>query len=75
MGGTTYQLLHGLSHSVLSNHLVVGGGFLLPHSSDEKTEAREVMRLKVTIGPLCMLVDCLDCELCDSSKWLGFSKS
>lgn len=22
MGGTTYQLLHGLSHSVLSNHLV-----------------------------------------------------
>lgn len=26
MGGTTYQLLHGLSHSVLSNHLAGGGG-------------------------------------------------
>ena len=56
---------------------------LLSHSPDEEAEAREVMRPKVTLGPLCRSVGCmgelggpgLDCELCDLGKWLNFSES
>ena len=40
--GTMCQLLYGSSHSVLS-HRPLGEVFLLSHSADEETEAREVI--------------------------------
>lgn len=74
-------LLHGLSHSVPSNHPVRA---VLPvsQSLEEETAAVEVTPPKVTLGPLCVLVDFAgelgvpgwDCELCDLGKWLSFSE-
>lgn len=48
--------LHGLSHSGLSN-LPVRVVLLLSQFLEEEIEARDMTQPRVTLGPLCMLVD------------------
>lgn len=69
------------SHPVLSS-LLVRVVLLFSQSLEEDIEARDVTQPKVTLGPLCMLVDFTgelggpgwDWEMCAWGKWLSFSE-